>query len=417
MQRVHKIALDLTNVQATGCAKAAGCARVAYNWALRWWKDAYHAWLISPEEGTGFDAVTGKEIRVTNRPSENLARRHFDMIKGEEFPWMYESTKCAPQEAIRDLGRAFSNFFAGRASYPKAHKKGVNDSFRLSPGQYSIKGKLLRIPNIGWVRMQEELRYPATKTLSVTITRHRNRWFAAIACELPDPHQVNRPFAAVGVDLGTGDYATSDGQTIQVPRAYRKAQSKLRRAQKALSRKKKGSQNRIKAKIKVNKIHGRVADIRSNWIHQFTHHLVTNYSVIGIEDLNVKGMSKNRHLAKSILDAGFYEFRRQLEYKAPTYGAKIIVADRWFPSSKICSQCGEKTNRLTSLAVRSWECENCGASHHRDINAAVNLKNYAVSSTVSACGEFFASDITGSSGTPSSLCEAGTRHQIVLKHI
>ena len=118
MQRVHKIALDLTNVQATDCAKAAGCARVAYNWALRWWKDAYHAWKISPEEGTGFDAETGKEIRVSNKPTENLARRHFDMIKGEEFPWMYESTKCAPQEAIRDLGRAFTNFFAGRAALP-----------------------------------------------------------------------------------------------------------------------------------------------------------------------------------------------------------------------------------------------------------------------------------------------------------
>jgi len=381
MLRVHKVALDPTNKQASYFAKASGTARFAYNWALAWWRDAYNQWKVDPTS--------------CDRPNEARARLHMNMEKDGPLAWMYEVTKCAPQEAVRDLGRAFTNFFAGRAGFPKFHKKGINDAFRISSGFFAVKDKVLKVPNLGWVRMRESLRWPNAKLLSVTISKRRGRWFASISCELPDLAPKRKSDKAVGVDVGTGEYATSDGDIIQVPRAYRRCEKQLRRAQKALSRKQKGSKNRIKAKDKVARVHGKVADIRANWLHQLTHRLVTDNTIIGIENLNVLGMSKNRHLAKSILDAGFYEFRRQLEYKAPENGAEIVVADRWFASSKICNECGERTNQLTSLQIRKWTCENCGASHHRDINAAINLKNYAVSSTVSACGEFSASDPPG----------------------
>jgi len=242
----------------------------------------------------------------------------------------------------------------------------------------------------------------------------------------------------VGVDVGTGEYVTSDGEHLPTPRAYESALRRLGRAQQALARKVKGSKNRCKAQATVNRLHGEVVDARVNWLHQTTTRLVGSSDVIAIEDLNIKGMTAkpepkpdpnrpgvflpNRAKAKSglnkaILDAGFGEFRRQLEYKCPDRGVSLVVADRWYPSSRICSMCGVKAKRLP-LHVRHWACEACGTSHHRDLNAAINLKNYAVSSTVSVCGEFPA---TGSPsitlGESSQLCEAGTEHQTVHEHV
>jgi len=401
MHRVHKVALDLNNVQATYMAKAAGTARFAYNWALAQWKEQYERSRTDPE------AI---------KPSQLSLRRRLNAVKAEQFGWMLEVTKCAPQEAIIDLGRAFANFFAGRAGFPSFHRKGERDSFRLSPGQFAVQGRRLRIPNLGWVKMREDLRWPDARLLSVTISKRRDRWFASVVCDLPDPVREPRPVAAVGIDVGTGAYVTSDAKITAVPRAYRKAEAQLRRAQQALSRKQRGSKNRARARARVARIHGRTADVRANWLHQLTRDLVDEYSVIGIEDLNVRGMTKNKRLAKSVLDAGFFEFRRQLEYKAPESGAQVVVADRWFPSSKTCNACGARTKHLP-LQVRSWVCE-CGTSHHRDINAAINLRNNAASSAVSACGEFSAPDPPGLvPGRPSSLDEAGTGHQLVGDHV
>ena len=402
MHRVHKVALDLNDVQATYMAKAAGTARFAYNWALAQWKEQYERSRTDPGAA---------------RPSQLSLRRQLNAVKAEQYPWMREVTKCAPQEAIIDLGRAFVNFFAGRARFPTFHRKGERDSFRLSPGQFDVRGRRLRVPNLGWVKMREDLRWPDAKLLSVTISSRRGRWFASVVCDLRELPSSPRPVMAVGIDVGTGSYVASDAEVADVPRAYRKAERRLRRAQQSLSRKKKGSKNRAKARAKVARIHGRTADVRANWLHQLTRDLVDEYSVIGIEDLNVSGMTKNRRLAKSVLDAGFFEFRRQLEYKAPAAGAQVVVADRWFPSSKTCNVCGARTKHLP-LHVRRWACEDCGASHHRDINAAINLKNNAASSAVSACGEFWASAPPGLvPGESSNLDEAGTGHQLVGDHV
>lgn len=370
----HKIALDPNNAQATYFARACGVARFAYNWALAEWQRQYEAW---------------KQDNSLPKPTEAALRRQLNAIKREQFPWMLEVTKCAPQMAIIQLGQAFQNFFAGRARYPQFRKKGVHDRFTLTNDQFSIDGSRIRIPNLGWVRMRESLRFNG-KIMSATISRVADRWFVSITVQTEDlshlPKAENQ--GAVGVDLGVSALATlSTGEPpIPGPKPHKALLDRLRRLSRSLSRKQKGSANRKKAKAKLARLHARIANIRQDALHKLTTDLTRRFHTIGIEDLNVRGMMRNRHLARSIADMGFFEFRRQLEYKAAMRGGQVVVADRWFPSSKICSCCGHKQEEL-SLSVRSWTCPVCGSTHDRDLNAAINLKNMAVSSTVTACGE------------------------------
>lgn len=370
----HKIALDLNNVQVTYMARASGTARFAYNWALSEWSRQYEAW---------------KSDKSLNKPSQMALRRQINALKREQFPWMLEVTKCAPQLAIIQLGQAFQNFFAGRARYPQFRKKGVHDRFSLSNDQFSIDGSRIRIPNLGWVRMREVLRFTG-KIISATISRVADRWFVSITVDVPDsshlPEAENQGVAAI--DLGVSALATlSTGEPPVVgPKAHKKLFGRLRRLSRSLSRKQKGSANRNKAKQKLARLHARIANIRSDAMHKLTSDVTRRFHTVGIEDLNVRGMVRNRHLSRSISDMSFFEFRRQLEYKAGMRGGLVIVANRFYPSSKICSDCGYKLGKLP-LSVRYWKCPSCGEEHDRDENAAINLKNYAVSSTVSACGE------------------------------
>lgn len=370
----HKIALDPNNAQATYFARACGVARFAYNWALAEWKRQYEAW---------------KADNSLPKPSQAALRRHLNAIKREQFPWMLEVTKNAPQMAIIQLGDAFKNFFAGRAKYPQFRKKGVHDRFTLTNDQFSIDGCRIRIPNLGWVRMRESLRF-AGKIMSATVSRVADRWFVSIAVDTLDDSHLPKAESqgAVGVDLGVSALATlSTGEPpIPGPKPHKALLGRLRRLSRSLSRKQKGSANRKKAKGKLAKLHARIANIRSDALHQFTTNLTRRFHTIGIEDLNVRGMVKNRHLARSIADMGFFEFRRQLEYKAAMRGGQVVVADRFYASSKTCSACGHRLEALP-LAVREWTCPECGVAHDRDLNAAINLKNMAVSSTASACGE------------------------------
>ena len=369
----HKIALDLNNQQASYCQKAAGIARFSYNWALGEWTVQYQACKLD-------DALP--------KPTQMSLRRQLNAIKREHFPWMLEVTKNAPQMAIIQLGEAFKNFFAGRASYPQFKKKGKShDSFTLTNDQFSLDGSRIRIPNLGWVRMRESLRFSG-KILSATISRTANRWYASISVETDDkshlPKAENQ--GVVGVDLGIKALATlSTGEVITGAKPLKRLMAKLKRLSRALSKKIKGSANRHKAKQKIAKLHARIAFIRQNTLHQLTSYLTRCFHTIGIEDLNVKGMVKNRKLSRAISDMGFFEFRRQLSYKAEMRGGTVVVADRWYPSSKTCSVCSTVQTTLP-LSVREWQCPNCQTQHDRDINAAINLANYAVSSTVSACG-------------------------------
>ena len=369
----HRIALDLNNVQATYMARASGTARFTYNWALAEWKRQYEAWKLDNSQP---------------KPSQAALRRQLNSIKREQFPWMLEVTKCAPQMAIIHLGDAFKNFFAGRSKYPQFRKKGVDDRFTLTNDQFSIDGSRIRIPNLGWVRMCEALRFVG-KIMSATISRVADRWFVSITVDTKDhshlPKAENQ--GVVGVDLGVSALATlSTGEVIAGPKPYKALLDRLRRLSRSLSRKQKGSSKRKKVKAKLAKLHARIAAIRSDALQKLTSDLTRRFHTIGIEDLNVRGMLKNRHLARSIADMGFFELRRQLEYKTAMRGGQVVVADRFYPSSKTCSECGHKLEELP-LAVREWTCPVCGSIHDRDVNAAINLKNMAVSSTVSACGE------------------------------
>jgi len=369
----HRIALDPNNEQATYLSRAAGTARFAYNWALAEWKRQYEAW---------------KADNKLSKPSQAALRRQLNAVKREQFPWMLEVTKNAPQMAIIQLGQAFQNFFAGRARYPQFRKKGVHDRFTLTNDQFDIDASRIRIPHLGWVRMRETLRFTG-KIMSATVSRVSDKWFVSIAVDTQDdshlPKAENQ--GTVGVDLGVKALATlSTGETIPGPKAHKALLDRLKRTSRALSRKVKGSSNRRKAKARLAKLHARIANIRSDALHKLTTDLTRRFHTIGIEDLNVRGMMKNRRLARSVADMGFFEFRRQLEYKAAMRGSVVAVADRWYASSKTCSDCGHKLDDLP-LAVREWTCPACGVVHDRDVNAAVNLKNMAVSSTVAACGE------------------------------
>ena len=370
----HKIALDPNNEQATYFGCAAGTARKAYNWALDEWQQQYEVW---------------KQDHSLPKPSQMALRRQLNSIKAVKFPWMLEITKNAPQMAIIQLGEAFKSFFAGRARHPRFRRKGVHESFSLTNDHFRVDGSRIRIPKLGWVRMRETLRFTG-KIMSATISRVAGRWFVSITVDTLDdsylPQAENQ--GVVGVDLGVSALATLSTGEPPIPgsKAHKTLMNRLQRMFRSLSRKVKGSRNRFKAKLKLSRLRARISNIRKDALHKLTSNLTSRFHTIGIEDLNVRGLIANWHLVRAVGDMGFFEFRRQLEYKAKKRGGQVLVADRWFTSSKICSDCGYKRETLP-LAVREWTCPECGGIHDRDLNAAINLKNMAVSSTVSACGE------------------------------
>lgn len=367
----HRIQLDPNNVQAIYLARAAGTARFAYNWALAEWGRRYAACKADP----GLPA-----------PNEGALRRQLNAIKHDCFPWMLEVSKNAPQMAIMQLGRAFQNFFEGRARYPTFRRKGRDDRFTLTNDQFRIEDHRIRIPKLGWVRMREPLRF-AGRIVSASISRIADRWYASITVETANPIlPYSDSQGAVGVDFGVTTLATlSTGETVTGPKAMRTLLERLRRLSRGLSRKVKGSRNRAKAKMGLAKLHARIANLRRDSLHKLSSSITRRFDTIGIEDLNVKGMLGNRRLSRAIADRGFHELRRQLTYKAALRGRRLVVVNRWYPSSKTCSCCGFLLVQL-DLGVRHWTCQNCGTQHDRDVNAAVNLRNMAVSSTVSACG-------------------------------
>ena len=299
---------------------------------------------------------------------------------------MLEVTKNAPQMAIMDLDRAFTNFFKGRARYPAFRRKGRDDRFTLTNDQFRVEEKRIWIPHLGWVRMWESLRF-AGRRVSASISRVADRWYASITVDITEP--LLPPVEnqdVVGVDLGVTALATlSTGETFVGPKALAMLLDRLRRLSRGLSRKVKGSRNRGKAKIKLAKLHARIASLRRDSLHKLSTNITRRFHTIGIEDLHVRGMLANRCLSRAIADMGFGELRRQLEYKAAQRGGRVVVVDRWYPSSKTCSCCGYLLAEL-DLGTRRWVCPDCGTSHDRDVNAAINLKNLAASSAVAACG-------------------------------
>lgn len=384
MLRSHKIRLDPTVRQSVYFARACGTARFAYNWALGQWQAQYEAHKVDPE---------------LPKPSEGALRRQLNAIKREQFPWMLEVTKCAPQEAIRALGEAYKNWWnslSGKRKGPPVKaptfkKKDRRDSFKIHGNVVAVDGCRIRIPLLGWVRMREPLRF-AGEVKSVTLSRTAQAWFVSLTVETDCTPARCKSQAAVGVDVGLSTLATlSTGESVHGPKALT-ALPRLQRASRALSRKVKGSANRKKAAAKLARLHWRIANVRQDALHKLTDRFTRDYAVVCTEDLNVSGMLRNGRLARHLADASFGEFQRQLTYKAQQRGVQVIEVGRFFASSKTCSACGEKNEGLT-LGVRRWRCAACGREHERDINAAVNilqeglrLKDKAPGAGVSACG-------------------------------
>jgi putative transposase len=275
-----------------------------------------------------------------------------------------------------NLGDAFSRFFSGKGGYPNFKKKGHHDSFAIDAGGKPIPvgGRSIKLPTVGWVKTYEGL--PHTTCKSITISRTADSWFIAFAYE-QEHEPTTKQHDVVGVDLGVKELATlSTGVVFPNPKHYKANLEKLRRLSKKFSRKVKGSNNRYKAKTKLAKHHAKVANLRKNALHQITTFLCKNHAKIVVEDLNVSGMLANHKLAKAIAaTSGFHEFKRQLEYKAKKFGCEIIIADRWFPSSKTCSNCGHIQDM--PLKERTYNCKSCGHSMDRDLNAAINLSRLA----------------------------------------
>jgi putative transposase len=393
--RSHRIALVPRAAQEVRLRQAVGISRFSYNWALAEWKRQYQA---------------------GEKPSEGALRRQLNAIKREQFPWMGLVPKSAPQQAIKNCGAAFERFFKQQGRYPKFEKKGVRDSARLDngPGTFKFDGRRVRLPVIGWVKLREELRFSG-KALSATVRQVADRWFVSVPVEVDMPETVRENQAAVGIDLGVSTAATlSSGEKLPGPKALQAHLERLQRLSRGHSRKQPGSHNRCKSALRLARLHARIANVRQDWLHQTTTRLVREFSLMGIEDLNVRGLMASEKLARHIADIGFREFRRQLEYKARLYGAQLVTASRWFPSSKMCSAHGRIAAELP-LSIREWRCE-CGGLHDRDINAARNLCRYALDrascARVNACGE------EGSGvGLTASVKPASRKQESAMSHL
>lgn len=380
MIKSHKIELKPSKSQLTYLSQSAGTARFAYNWALSQWKDDYEAYQKYP---------FACSISPYSTRYEGELRKRLNSIKKQQFPWMYDVSKYAPQQAIKNLGAAFVNFFAKRAQFPKFKNKYHHDSFEIGNDQLKIEGRYLILPKLAPIKMKESLRFNGSIKTAV-LSRTAGKWFVSLSIEVEHESIVHSKNHAIGIDLGIKSFATFfDGSkhwNAPTLKPYRILQNRIKVLSRQLSRKQKGSRNRYKARIILAKLHSRIANIRKDFLHKLTHFLTNNYSIIGIETLDIKAMSKNRHLSKSILDAGLYEFSRQLQYKAKLYESNIVKADKFYPSSKLCSKCHYKLATL-GLSVRAWTCPSCNTHHDRDENASKNLYDYAVSSTVKACEE------------------------------
>ena len=337
MMLTHKICLDPTYQQARYFRQACGIARFTWNWALAEWRRRYE---------------------LGERPSGLSLKKDFNAIKAAAFPWIYDVTKYACQQPFIFLQSAFTKFFKKQAGYPRFKKKGVHDSFYIGNDHIRVAGNRIRLPKLGWVKMREYLRF-AGRVVSATVSRIANKWFVSLHVDISMPMDTCESQASVGIDLGVSCLATlfdgKDTRQIIGPKPLKRLLSKLKRLQRALSRTQKGSRNRQKMRDKVAKLHAKIRCIRQDALHKLTTYLCRHYKTIVIEDLNVKGMMANHKLARHIADMGFYECRRQLEYKALLYGNTVHVVDRWFPSSKRCSSCLEVNTQLT-LSDRIFSC-------------------------------------------------------------
>jgi putative transposase len=367
MEKAFRYRFYPTPEQENLLRRTVGCVRLVYNKALNYRTESFY----------------GEGLRISyNQTSSALTQ----WKKQEELHFLNEVSSVPLQQVLRHLQSAFNNFFEGRAKYPSFKKKRGGGSAEFTRAAFRYRnGKIYLAKcdqplDIRWSRQLPKYADPSNVTVRLTPS---GRWYISILCHVKIvalPQTTQR----IGLDMGISTLVTaSDGQKFTNPKSLRKAHKKLRRLNKALARKEKGSNNRYKAGLALTKQHARIANIRQNNLHQLTTKLIHENQMIVVETLNVKGMLANRKLAQAISDASWGELVRQLDYKANWYGRNLVKIDQWFPSSKRCSSCEYVMDKMP-LNVREWECPKCGTSHDRDVNAARNI--LAVGQTVTACG-------------------------------
>ena len=361
MIKAHKIRLHPTPEQAVYFAKAAGTARFVWNWALAEWNQQYEAGL---------------------KPTALKLKKQFNQMRRERFPWTWEVTKNASDQPFLDLGKAFTAFFEGRARRPKfKSKKRSKPSFYLANDQFELGDHRIWVPKLGWVNMAENLRFQG-KVTGARITKTADWWFVSIQLEMPDTLPEKKQ-ASIGIDVGLNRLATlSTGEGIENQAFLKNALKKLRRTNKLLHRRKLGSKNREKACRQVARLHYRITCLRDDVLHKLTTQLASCYGIIGIEDLNLAGLLKNRKLARSFSDAALGKLLTLLTSKMEQRGGQVIKVDRFFPSSKTCHCCGWKWEEM-QLSDRIFLCQNPHCAYYqfaqdRDYNAALNILQEAL---------------------------------------
>jgi putative transposase len=393
----HKIALDLTQDQERYCRQAAGTARLTYNWALAEWQ---------------------RQRDAGEKPTAIRLKKQWNAIKYARYPWLSGIHRDAHAQPFANLQAAFAAFFANvkdrkagkttrKVGYPTFKKKGTHESFYIANDKLQVEGTRLRIPVLGWVRMREALRFSG-KIMAAVVSRTADRWSISVSVQVDTaPLPCENQAGTVGVDLGITHLASLSNprEHIEGPKPLKAALVKLRRLNRELARRVKFSANWHKTKRKLGRLHARIAHLRADTLHKLTTRLARTYQTIVIKDLYVASLVQNRKLARAISDMGWGMFRQQLAYKAAVTGATVLVVDRWFPSTRLCT-CGVVNDTIT-LADRTFVCAACGFTDDRDLHAAENLARYPrLVGNLNACGQPSAGSVNTSSET--GLNEAGT---------
>lgn len=344
-----------TTEQAILIDKTFGCCRFVYNNGLSVKKEAYEK---DEKQISIYDLM--KMLPIQKK--ENL--------------WLKEVDSVSLQQSLNDLEVAYKNFFREHNGFPCFHKKGVKDSYRTLNAVLLSK-RFLRLPKVGAVKLSENI-YTTKKIRSATISKQAGKYFVSLLFDYC-PYKVNKEKNEVGIDVGIKDLAIlSDGTVFENIKTTKKHEKRLSVLQRRLSKKRKGSKNREKAKLKVSRLYQKMANIRNDYLNKITTAITKRYSLVAVENLNTKGMMKNHNLAKSISDCSWGEFINKLMYKGIWYGCEIIKIGRFEPSSKMCSSCGCVMDKMP-LNVREWKCPHCGYYNDRDLNAAKNILKIALS--------------------------------------
>ena len=387
LRKAYKFRLEPNKAQMDDFESICGCCRFVWNWML----DQRTSWYDASKE------VLKEDLDISLKPNYFNQCYQLPALK-KQYPWLTEKAPAASlQQCLKDLDKAFQAFFKGNSGYPKWRKKNVHNSFRFPQG-FTVDGSRVKLPKIGWVKFRKS-RDIQGNIKQVTVRKEGQFWFVSFSTLIEKEQAKHASKTAVGLDCGVVNLATlSNGQAYEPARALKKWKKRLKRAQRALSRKKKGSVNRNKARQKLSRIHLKIANIRQDRLHWVSTQISKNHACVYLEDLQIKNMSVSAKgnlqmpgsnvkaksgLNRSILDASWGELMRQLEYKLFEVGGIVLKVDPRYTSQR-CSSCGhtQKENRTTQS---SFKCVKCGYSKNADVNAAKNI--LAVGQTVSACGD------------------------------